>query len=91
MIGFEYRIETSGEEEVQPHGLPPAEYVKTLALPKAQPVAYLHPQDCVIGADTIVYLEGDILGKPHDPEVAKAYLARMAGQGHVGVYRVAVL
>ncbi len=91
MIGFEYRIETSGEEEVQPHGLPPAEYVKTLALQKAQPVAYLHPQDCVIGADTIVYLEGDILGKPHDPEVAKAYLARMQGKEHVVYTGVAVL
>ena len=37
MIGLNYVIETSGEEEVQPHGLPPAEFVKTLALQKAQP------------------------------------------------------
>lgn len=49
MIGLNYVIETSGEEEVQPHGLPPAEFVKTLALQKAQPVADLHPSDCVIG------------------------------------------
>ena len=61
MIGLHYIIETSGEEEVQPHGLPPAEFVKTLALQKAQPVADKYPSDCVIGADTIVYLEGDIL------------------------------
>ena len=91
MIGLDYRIETSGEEEVQPHGLPPAEYVKTLALQKAQPVAYLHPQDCVIGADTIVYLEGDILGKPHYPEIAKAYLTRMQGKEHVVYTGVAVV
>ena len=32
MIGLNYVIETSGEEEIQPHGLPPAEFVKTLAL-----------------------------------------------------------
>ena len=91
MIGLNYIIETSGEEEIQPHGLPPAEFVKTLALQKAQPVADLHPEDCVIGADTIVYLEGDILGKPHMPEVAKAYLSRMQGKTHVVFTGVAVL
>ena len=91
MIGLNYVIETSGEEEVQPHGLPPAEFVKTLALQKAQPVADLHPEDCVIGADTIVYLEGDILGKPHTPDVAKAYLSRMQGKKHVVFTGVAVL
>jgi len=91
MIGLNYIIETSGEEEVQPHGLPPAEFVKTLALQKAQPVADLHPSDCVIGADTIVYLEGDILGKPHTPEVAKAYLSRMQGKKHVVFTGVAVV
>ena len=91
MIGLNYVIETSGEEEVQPHGLPPAEFVKTLALQKAQPVADLHPGDCVIGADTIVYLEGDILGKPHTPDVAKAYLSRMQGKKHVVFTGVAVL
>ena len=91
MIGLNYVIKTSGEEEVQPHGLPPAEFVKTLALQKAQPVANLHPGDCVIGADTIVYLEGDILGKPHTPDVAKAYLSRMQGKQHVVLTGVAVL
>ena len=91
MIGLQFAIETSGEEEIQPHGLAPADYVKTLALQKAQPVADLHPQDCVIGADTIVYLEGDILGKPHTPEVAQAYLTRMQGKSHVVFTGVAVL
>lgn len=91
MIGLDYRIETSGEEEVQPQGLPPEEYVKTLALQKARPVADLHPRDCVIGADTIVYLEGEILGKPHDPDMAKAYLTRMQGKQHIVFTGVAVL
>ena len=91
MIGLQFTIETSGEEEIQPHGLSPADFVKTLALQKAEPVARLHPQDCVIGADTIVYLEGDILGKPHTPERAKAYLTRMQGKSHVVYTGVAVL
>ena len=91
MIGLDYRIGTSGEEEIQPHGMPPAEFVKTLALQKAQPVAQLHPHDCVIGADTVVFLEGDILGKPHTPQVAKAYLTRMQGKSHVVFTGVAVI
>jgi len=91
MIGLDYRIEVSGEEEIQPHGLPPEEFVKTLALQKAQPVAELHPHDCVVGADTIVFLDGEILGKPHTPEVAKAFLARMQGKQHVVYTGVAVL
>ena len=91
MIGLNFIIETSGEEEVQPHGLAPAAFVKTLALQKAQPVADKYPSNCVIGADTIVYLEGDILGKPHTPEAAKAYLSRMQGKSHVVFTGVAVL
>ncbi len=91
MIGLDYVIETSGEEEIQPHGLAPEQFVKTLALQKAQPVAELHPNDCVIGADTIVFLEGDILGKPHTPDVAKAYLARMQGKTHIVYTGLAVV
>ncbi len=91
MIGLDFIIETSGEEEVQPHGLPPAEFVSTLALQKAQPVAEKHPNDCVIGADTIVYLDGDILGKPHTPEKAKEYLTRMQGRSHIVYTGLAVL
>lgn len=91
MIGLDYIIKSSGEEEVQPHGFAPAEFVKTLALQKAQPVADLHPHDCVIGADTIVYLDGDILGKPDSPEMAKSYLTRMQGRSHVVYTGVAVL
>ena len=91
MIGLNFVIETSGEEEVQPVGLPPAEYVKTLALQKARPVADLHPHDCVIGADTIVLLDGDVLGKPHTPDVAKRYLTRMQGRTHTVFTGLAVL
>lgn len=91
MIGLNYIVETSGEEEVQPVGLPPAEYVKTLALQKARPVADAHPHDCVIGADTIVLLDGDVLGKPYTPDVAKQYLSRMQGKTHTVFTGLAVL
>lgn len=91
MIGLDFVVRPSNEEEVQPVGLSPAEYVKTLALQKAQPVADENPDDCVIGADTVVLLDGDILGKPHTPEIAKKYLMRMQGKTHTVFTGVAVL
>jgi len=91
MIGLDFVVRPSDEEEVQPVGLPPAEYVKTLALQKAQPVADANPNDCVIGADTVVLLNGKILGKPHTPEIAKKYLMRMQGKTHTVFTGVAVL
>jgi septum formation protein len=91
MIGLDFIVRPSNDEEVQPVGLPPADYVKTLALQKARAVADANPDDCVIGADTVVLLNGDILGKPHTPETAKEYLKRMQGNTHTVFTGVAVL
>ncbi|MBR4954411.1 MAG: septum formation protein Maf [Clostridia bacterium] len=38
--------------------------------------------DIVIGADTVVAIDGEILGKPRDPEDAKAMLAKLSGKTH---------
>lgn len=45
----------------------------------------------MLAADTIVVLDGDILGKPRDPEHARAMLARMTGRTHRVVTGVAVV
>ena len=91
LIGLPFAVVPSEDEEVQPVGLPPAQYVQTLALQKANAVFGAHPDDCVIGADTIVYLDGEILGKPYTPEIAKRYLTRMQGRTHTVYTGVAVL
>jgi septum formation protein len=44
----------------------------------------------VIGADTIVVVDGDILGKPRDERDAAAMLRRLSGRGHVVLTAVAV-
>ena len=46
--------------------------IERLAVRKAQAVLERHPQDVVIGSDTIVTIDGKVLGKPHTPENAKA-------------------
>ena len=45
-------------------------------------VGNLREQDLVITSDTIVWLNGEMLGKPRDEEEAKAMLARLSGQTH---------
>ena len=91
LMGLDFTVITSHVVEQPPHHAAPDEYVKALALQKAQAVANLHPNECVIGADTVVYLDGDILGKPHTPENAKRYLSRMQGRMHTVYTGVAVL
>jgi septum formation protein len=53
-----------------------------VALENARRKALAEPGQLVLGADTDVALDGDILGKPHDAERARAFLARLAGRTH---------
>lgn len=60
----------------------PAAYVKTLAQAKAVDVASRHPDAWVIGADTIVLIDGAILGKPGSKREAREMLRHLSGQTH---------
>ncbi len=91
LMGLDFTVVTSNVEETAPEDASAEETVRALALQKAQAVAALHPDDCVIGADTVVELGGDILGKPHTPENAKRYLLRMQGRRHIVYTGVAVI
>lgn len=53
-----------------------------LAAEKAAFVAALEPEAWVLAADTLVFLDGLILGKPRDPEDARSMLRRLAGREH---------
>ena len=81
-----------GEELAEP-GLTPPELVQALALHKAREVAekFAQPGDLVIGADTIVVLDGQVLGKPHDEAHALAMLTALSGREHHVYTGVAVL
>lgn len=61
----------------------PRETVLLLARQKAVEVSSRRPGDLVLGADTVVYLSGRILGKPADPEEARRMLSDLSGQEHV--------
>ena len=82
-IGLPFSVVVSNVCENVAPGLSTAEYVMTLARQKAESVAAAYPEACVIGADTVVDLDGRILGKPHTPENAKAFLSAMQGRKHL--------
>jgi len=69
------------DESVRPGELPRA-FVNRLAGEKASAVANDHPGAWVIGADTVVVMAGEILGKPAGPEDALAMLSRLSGRTH---------
>ena len=60
----------------------PADYVKELANAKAQEVAVNYPDSWVIGADTIVTIDDQILGKPASENDARNMLAQLSGKVH---------
>jgi septum formation protein len=60
----------------------PDSYVMTLAESKAQDVSQQHPESWVIGADTIVIVDGIVLGKPASRDEAGEMLHRLSGRVH---------
>ena len=73
-------------------GAGPELTVRELSLHKAQEVAQTcAPEDIIIAADTIVYLDGAILGKPRDHDDAVRMLTALSGREHIVYTGVAVL
>jgi len=77
-------------EDVVQH-LPPARQAEALAYFKARAVADLHGKRRVLGADTIVAADGEVLGKPADRRDAERMLRRLSGTRHAVITGVALL
>ncbi len=81
-LGLEFEVITSSAEEKVPDGLPPHIIVQELAMLKGADVAAKTKNALVISADTIVWLDGKMLGKPKDAEDAKYMLKMLSGNVH---------
>ena len=81
-LGLEYEVRTlPGLDESYPEGLSMEEIPQYISRKKA--AAYsLEADELLITADTIVYLEGEVLGKPADEEEAKQMLRKLSGKTH---------
>ena len=80
-LGLDFAIEPSEVDETLDPG-PLAEAVAALALRKARAVAGRRRSGLVLGADTIVVVDGEPLGKPSDRGDAAAMLRRLRGRRH---------
>ena len=84
MLGVKELVVRPAEaEEKAPDGLAPAELVQALASHKAREVALRSgPGDIVVAADTVVWLENRVFGKPKDEGEAAAMLRALSGRTH---------
>ena len=81
-VGLSFRVVPSRVEEVNQCGMEPHRHAVYWATVKTEEVAHRHPGEWVLGADTIVVLEGTILGKPADAPEAARMLSRLSGRSH---------
>lgn len=80
-LGLFFEVITSNVDE-NINEARPIHYVEKLAYKKAENIGSLYPNDVVIGADTIVVHDGNILGKPADEHEARDMLMKLSGKVH---------
>jgi len=92
-FGFDFIAVSSGADEDGTEGMPPDEAVKTLALRKAKWVKERREENgsVILAADTLVALNGELLGKPKDEEDAFRMLKSLSGTAHEVYTGVAIL
>ena len=78
----EFDIIPSGVEEIIPTDIEIEKAPELLASQKAADIAVRHPDAVVIGSDTGVFIDGQMLGKPHDRNEAAAMLRQLSGKTH---------
>ena len=79
-IPFEMRSPSFDEQLKSDHSA--VEQVKSFAIGKARSVAEQEPVAIVLGSDTVIEVDHDVLGKPGDVAEARAMLRRLAGRHH---------
>ena len=87
--GLPFQVITADAEEIQAGD--PEALVMENARRKAKAVWEKHPDSVVLGADTVVYQDGAVLGKPRDQEDARAMLRRLSGAWHTVYTGVCVI
>lgn len=83
MLGLEFEVRPAQGGEHPPEHAGPGETVIALAAAKAEEAAeHSGPDDVIIAADTIVWLDGRLLGKPHSEREAAQMLRALSGREH---------
>jgi septum formation protein len=90
-VGWTFETSPADVDESLRAGERADDYVRRLAREKAEAVAASRLFGLVLGADTTVVVEGDILGKPRDEEDARRMLRRLSGRWHEVLTGVALV
>jgi septum formation protein len=91
LIGIPHEVRPADLDESMLPGEEPVAHAERLARSKAEAIAAREPPGAVvIGSDTIVVLDHDVLGKPNDETEAAAMLRRLSGRTHTVHTAVAV-
>jgi len=80
LMGLNFKVELKDVDESYPEDLNPAEIAVYISEKKAK--AFTADHEIVITADTIVAINGEILGKPQDKAHAQEMLAKLSGNKH---------
>ncbi|MEE3278232.1 MAG: nucleoside triphosphate pyrophosphatase [Pseudomonadota bacterium] len=86
-VGFKFLIEPAGIDESITLGEGPRNYVRRMARSKA---THIRSDLAVLGADTVVNVDGEVLGKPADRDQAISFLDTLSGREHEVVTAVAI-
>ncbi|MGL5541356.1 MAG: Maf family protein [Erysipelotrichaceae bacterium] len=78
-------------EETLDASLPIEQAVAKIAKEKAEALLVKNPEEWVVGADTVVVLDGEVMGKPRNEEEAFAMLRKLSGKTHQVITGVAIL
>jgi septum formation protein len=89
--GISFAAQTADISETPRAGEAPRDLAERLAREKAQAVFRLRPNDVVLGADTIVVVDAQILGKPRDAGEAARMLRLLSGRSHQVITGVCVM
>lgn len=83
--------EPSDIDEIMDENLPLNKRIEKLAYQKALPIFNMHPEEIVLGADSIVYIDDEVIGKPKDENDARRILKKLSGRTHQVTTGVAIL
>jgi septum formation protein len=90
LVGIAHEVQPADIDETYLAGEKPAAHADRLARGKCAVIAERAPDALVIGSDTIVVVDGDVLGKPTSESDAAHMLRRLSGRSHIVVTAVAV-
>jgi septum formation protein len=91
MLGLIFDVVPADIDETYLPGEEPGAHAERLAREKAQLIAARHPDAIVVGSDTVVVVDGDVLGKPRDAADGVRMLMRLQARTHEVASGIAVV